>query len=118
MAPSPYVDIFDLYVKNGSEEQFGEIVKDIFALLKDVGYAYPVIGTRVVFGTNRVSFITMYGDAGSFYGDGSMESVIAKNNAGARWQELMGRMSQVTIGAESSKRWTYMPTMSYTGGMD
>lgn len=118
MTPSPYVDVFDIYVKNGSEEQFGEIVQEIFTLLQGIGYAYPVIGTRAVFGKARVSFITPFDDAGIFYGDGSMQSLITKNNAGARWQELMGKMSQVTIGAESNTRWVYVPAMSYTGGMD
>ena len=114
-APAANANVFEVFVKNGAEQQFDELVKEFYGFFKEMGYAFPIIGHRVILGEARTSFVTPYDDRAAFFGEGDINALVMKHGAGARWQELLGKMSQLTTAANIPSDWVYMPDMSYVG---
>ncbi len=109
-----WAEVFDVYVKNGAEQQFDALVKEFLGFFKSMGYPYSFAAGQYRFGEQRASFITFHSDPGAFFGANSMESLVAKKGATAKWMELLGKMGQVST-RTSQSRWMYMPTLSYMG---
>lgn len=110
-AENAHLTVF--WLKSGVGDEFTEVTKDIMALLKEVGYTYPVAGHRVHFGdTNRRIFVTWFDNKSSFYGEKSLMAVLERKGAGERWGELMGSLSALIIDGDHSDV-VYKLEMSY-----
>ncbi len=112
-ADAENVHLTVFWLKSGKGDEFTQVTKDIMALLKEIGYPYPVAGHRVRFGdTNRRIFVTWFDNKSNFYGEKSLMAVIEKKGAGERWGELMSRISALIIDGDHSDA-VYKPEMSY-----
>ncbi len=60
-------------------------------------------------------FVTAYDDRSEYHGAKSVEALAKEHMAGERWQDLLGRLSQLTTRARDD-HYQFLPAQSYLGG--
>lgn len=108
-----YVHVDEFWVRGGKDDEFDEVVKEFMAFFKEMGYAYSVYGHEMHFGdAGRAVFVTTIDDLGAYYGPKGIEVAIEANDAGERWEELLGKLAGV-VNRHSHGNMAFMPNMTY-----
>jgi hypothetical protein len=114
MPATTRVHVHEFWLKPGVELEWNALVKDFMTFFGEIGYPYPIEGHRVRFGEGRSVFVTVYTSPGEYFGPNSIESLAQARNAGDRWGQLIGRMSQLVARARDAHH-MFVPGMSYMG---
>jgi hypothetical protein len=113
-----FANITEFWLKPGREPQYGELVKDVVAVLEEIDYPYAVTGHRVHFGdSGRTVFVTWYDDRASYYGVNSLDRLLIEKEAMGRWGELLSRLPELVLDV-SDRDATIKPRMSYWPGQE
>jgi hypothetical protein len=115
--PLAWVHVHEFWLKSGQAnyQKWNALIGDFMAFFKDVGYAYPVWGSMVRYGDSRTIFVTAYDNPSEYHGAKGVEALAKQHMAGDRWQELLGRLAQLTNRADDAHL-QFLPAQSYMGG--
>ena len=113
-----WVHVYEFWLRGGleNEQKFDALMGEFRDFFKEIGYPYEIFAIMTRYGDSRVLFVTPYEDQGTFYGANSVETLAEKHGMSARWQELIGQMSLLTMRAEQSDH-QFLPAQSYSSGM-
>ncbi len=114
-----WVHVHEFWLKSGQEnlQKWNAVIGDFMTFFKNVGYPYPVWGSRVRYGENRAIFVVAYDDQSEYYGAKSVEALAQEHMAGDRWQELLARLAQLTNRAEDD-HYEFLSAQSYVVAYD
>ncbi len=77
-------------MRPGSGEEYGESSAGIMAMLKEIGYPYPVYGHRVIMGEENLAyFVILHDGLGNFYGEKDFGNYLQAAGAGEKWSAHM-----------------------------
>ena len=83
------VVVFQSWVRPGMNDEFSENTASVMALVKEMGFPYPIYGHRTLMGEeNQVMFVVVHDGLSNFYGDKSFGQFIEASGMGEKWAEL------------------------------
>lgn len=114
--PLAFVHVMEFWLKSGqqNEQAWNTLIGDFGTFFKDVGYPYPIWGSRVRYGEQRVVFVTAYDDPGAYFGANSMAALAGKHAAADRWEGLIARVAELTTRIRATDH-AFLPMGSYMG---
>jgi hypothetical protein len=108
-----FAEVYEAWMKPGTEEQADEEGKAWVAFMKELGYGYATAGIRIHFGdVGRTMWVTWYNDPMVYEGENSFAKLIEEKGAGAKLEELLGRWNKLIRRYEEST-WSYRKDLSY-----
>jgi hypothetical protein len=113
-----WVRVHEFWVKSGQQNQqkWNALIGEFMAFFKEIDYPYPVWGNMVRYGDSRNLFVTAYDNPANYLGDHSTTALAEKHGKSAKWQDLLGRLSQLTLKGETSDM-QFLAAQSYLPGM-
>ena len=109
-----FAQVYEAWMKPGTEEQTDEEGKAWAAFMKELGYGYASAGMRVHFGdTGRTIWVTWYNDRMAYEGENSFEKLVEAKGAGAKVEEMVERWNKMIKRYEEST-WTLRKELSYS----
>lgn len=115
VGPRDYQGVYVVqdWVKFGHQQAFAENTRAIIGLLGEIGYPYPVFGHRGVIGEGgQVTFVIVHDGLDRFYGENSVERLLAAAGKQEEWGRLMEARSPMLLKAASFTA-AYLPEHSY-----
>ncbi len=109
------VHIDEFWLKGGVEEEFGTLVKQVFALYEEVGVPYPTIGHRPRIGsTGQIVFVTLVDSRENYYGVNNAMGLLQAAGKVDEWSALVAQFNElITAGKHYDS--DFLPSMSYMG---
>lgn len=107
------VHLDEFWLKGGVEEEFGDLVKEVFALYDEIGVPYPTIGHRPRIGGNgQIIFVTVVDSRENYYGANSAMTLLQEAGKVEAWSALISRFNGlITAGKHYDS--DFLPSMSY-----
>lgn len=120
VGPGDYRGVYVVqdWVRFGHQQAFAENTKAIMGLLGEVGYPYPVFGHRgVIADGGQVTFVVVHDGLDRFYGQNSLERLLAAAGKAEEWGRLMEARSPM-LRKVASFTAAYLPEHSYEPGTE
>ena len=109
-----FAEVYEGWMKPGTEEQTNEEGEAWIAFLKELGYGYAQGGLRVHFGdVDRTIWVTWYDDPMAYEGENSFRKLVEQKGADAKLDDLLKRWDKLIRRYEEST-WTYRQDLSYS----
>jgi hypothetical protein len=107
--------VYQNWVQPGKREAYSENSAGIMAMLKEIGYPYPVYGYRVIMGEENLAyFVILHDGLGNFYGEKDFGNYLQTAGMGEKWSEHMDARGSLVykndmFQAEFRKDLSYLP---------
>lgn len=106
--------IVEEWVKGDQIGAWRESVRDFMGWMTEAGAVYPILVTEDIIGNGGRSFVVLFDNLANFYGENSMEALVAAN-AGPDMAAAQAAHSR-TIARSTSQIAMRLPNLSYQPG--
>lgn len=109
------VYIIEQWVKGSARSDWEASTTELMGILGAIGGGYPVIVAEDLIGDGGMSFVVIFDDLATFYGEGSLENALAGTGHEEHWAEVAERHAG-TLSRSSSQMMMRLPNLSYQPG--
>ena len=106
------VYIVEQWVRGGARADWEASTRELMGILGAINGGYPVLVAEDLIGDGGVSFVVIFDDPATFYGEGSLENALAGTGHEEHWAQVAERHAG-TLARSSSQMMMRLPDLSY-----